>query len=306
MVEVLAGPNRFALQKAVEGKRQDFLKKYGALSIETIEAEDAEPDEIISTLQGGTLFASQKLVVVKSLSENKNASENIEKIIDSNPDETSLLIVEPKPDKRSSYYKTLKEKTEIKEFKELDEASLAKWLVEEAKARGAHLSLSDANYLISRVGTNQARLHNELKKLIDYNQEIDKERIDLLTQENPQNTVFQLLDAAFSGQKQKMFELYDNLRVSGTQPQMIIGMVAWQMHQVALVASASGKSLDHISKDSGIKTYPLQKSQNIARKLGAAKIKEVLARLEEFDRKSKTEMFDVDEGLKNFLSGVIS
>lgn len=306
MVEVLAGPNRFALQKAVEKKRQDFLREYGDLSVEAIEAEDAEPDEIISTLQGGTLFASQKLVVVKSLSENKNASESIEKIIDSNPDETSLLIVEPKPDKRSNYYKTLKQKADIKEFKELDEASLAKWLADEAKSLGAKLSLADANYLISRVGTSQARLHNELKKLADYNPDISRDQMDLLTEENPQNTVFQLLDAAFSGQKQRMFELYDNLRVSGTQPQMMIGMIAWQMHQVALVASAGNKSLDQISRDSGIKTFPLQKSQNIARKLGGAKIKELLARLEEFDRKSKTEMFDVDEGLKNFLSGVIS
>lgn len=306
MIKVLVGPNRFALQKELEAARQAFLEKYGELSVESLDGEEVEMDDITSALQSGSLFASNKLVVIKALSANKQASEKIEQIIDSVPDETQLLVVEPQPDKRSSYFKTLKKQTEIKEFAELDESRLAQWLTGEAKSKGAELSMTDARYLIMRVSAHQTRLYSELLKLIDHNSKITRSTIDLLTADNPQNTIFQLLDAAFSGNRQRAFELYDNLRLSGSQPQMLLAMIAWQMHQVALVASAGSKPANQIAADSGLKPFSLQKSQGIARKLGIVKIRELLAKLEAFDKKTKTETINIDEGLKSFLAGITS
>jgi DNA polymerase III delta subunit len=304
MIKVLVGPNRFALQKSLQKSKSEFAKKHGDLAIESFDAEEVELDVIQEALKSISLFTPQKMVVVHSLSANKQATENIEKIINSTPEHTEFLVVEPKPDKRSTYYKALKNHTDLQEFSELDEHQLVDWLTSEAKSLGGDLSRADAQYFIKRVGARQGKLYHELLKLIDYNQRINRETIDLLTEENPENTVFELLDAAFAGHLSRTLQLYENLRKSDVQPPMIIGMLAWQMHLVALTAAAGDRSIGQIAKESGAKPYALQKSQRLAKIMGAHQIKSILADLESLDLKLKTESIDADAALKNLFSKI--
>lgn len=301
MISVLVGPNRFALQRSLQKTKSDFVNKYGDIAIETIDADEADLDTIQSTVRAVSLFTPVKMVIVKSLSSNKQAAEKIEEIIDSTPDESQLIVVEPQPDKRSAYYKTLKKRIEISEFLEPNEIELERWLVREAKFKNAVLSSSDARYLIARVGAKQGKLHSELTKLIDYNPQISRDDIDEVTEPNPENSVFELLEAAFGGNTDRTLEIYENLRASGNQPQMILAMLAWQMHQVLLVAASGGRSIDEVAAASGAKPFTLQKSRRIAQRLQPQNIKSILKNLLTLDRKMKTQTIDADDALKNVL-----
>ncbi len=70
----------------------------------------------------------------------------------------------------------------------------------------------DAKYLVMRVGANQQTLSNELAKLLSYDKAITRQTIDLLTEQTPQSTIFELLDAAFAGNSKKAMELYAEQR----------------------------------------------------------------------------------------------
>jgi DNA polymerase-3 subunit delta len=195
----------------------------------------------------------------------------------------------------------LKSKSQLEEYDELDPRSLADWLVGEAKKRGGRLSQSDSNYLVDRVGVNQELLANELEKLLIYNPEISRQSIDELTVKTPQSKVFDLLDAAFGGNKKRALELYAEQRAQKVEPQAIMAMIAWQLELIALAHLGKAKAANQIARDAGVSPYPVQKAQRLAAKLDRGKLTEMINTAAEFDYKSKTVTFDLDEALKTYI-----
>jgi DNA polymerase-3 subunit delta len=212
VIVTLTGSNSFALHARLGEFVGEFLKKHSDLALERIDGEEAEAQAILDAVQSMPFLAERKMVIVRSLGFNKQAAEQIEQIISSTGDTTDLIIHEPITDKRTAYYKSLKSKTQLEEFNELDIPALANWLVSEAKGIDASLSLNDAKFLVERVGTNQALLSNELEKLSIYATNITRENIELLTEPTPQSKIFDLLDAAFGSNKSRALELYEEQR----------------------------------------------------------------------------------------------
>ena len=190
MIISLVGNNSFALRQRLDELVGTFIKDHGELAVQRIDAQDSEPQTIIDAVQNVDLLSPRKMVVVRGLGSHAQALETLEQIIGSITDSTDLVLYEPITDKRNVYYKNLKLKTQLEEFSDLDTKALAGWLAEQAKAQGGQLSLADANYLIERVGTNQAMLKNELDKLILYDISVLRKTIDKLVEPTPQSKIF--------------------------------------------------------------------------------------------------------------------
>ena len=195
----------------------------------------------------------------------------------------------------------LKGKTQLEEFNDMDARSLAQWLVNETKKSGGTLSFADANYFVERLGTNQALLANELDKLFIYNSRVTRENIDLLTEPNPQSKVFDLLDAAFAGQKERALKLYDEQRAQKVEPQAILAMIAWQLSIIAIAKYSKGRDMSEVSRQSGVKDYPLRKARKLADKLDEEKLKKMVSEALDIDWRSKTTSLDLDEALKTYI-----
>lgn len=299
MTIALSGANAFLRNTKLQQLTQNFVKEHGDLALEKIEAEAAEYNQIIGSVESLPFLASKKMVVLYDLSLNKEAAEKLEDLIRLAGDTTDLIIVESKIDKRSAYFKQLKKLTDFHEFNELDDSAMANWLTGEAKALGATISRSDANYLVQRVGINQLKLSHELQKLSQYSPQITKQAIDELTDENPSSTIFNLIDSVFSGNTAQAMRIYDEQRQQKVEPQAIQGMLVWQMHAVSIAASApNSASAAQIAKDSGMSPYVIQKSQRIANAMGRTKVIEFMKLLRDFDYRSKREIFDYDEALR--------
>jgi DNA polymerase-3 subunit delta len=301
MITTLSGTNYYLLKKRLDEIVSKFVAKHGEFALERIDAEETEPQAILEAVQSMPFLATRKLVVVRNLGSNKAASGQIEQIISSAGDSTELIFYEPSPDKRSSYYKLLKSKTQFEEFKELDSRELAKWLSQEAKSLGGELSLGDANYLVERVGQNQQQLASELQKLIIYSSKITRTTIDLLTQKTPQSKVFDLLDAAFGGNKALALELYEEQRIQKVEPQAIIAMMAWQLKLLALAKTGGQRTPQQIAKDAGLSPFPVIKAQNLAHKIDNQKLVDMVSEALAIDEKGKSTMIDLDEALKTYI-----
>jgi DNA polymerase-3 subunit delta len=241
------------------------------------------------------------MVVLRQGSANKQFVEKAETLLNEVPETTTVLLVEPKLDKRSSYYKYLKKSTDYQEYSELDAAGLARWLVVAAQERGGTLKPANAAFLINRVGLNQQMLSNELDKLLLYSPTITHESISLLTESTPQSTVFELLDAAFAGNTARALQLYAEQRALKVEPQQIIAMLAWQLHIVALIKAAGDRSPETIATEAKVSPYVVKKSMTMARKLSLKTLKELIAHLLEIDQRSKRETFNIDDALQHFL-----
>jgi DNA polymerase-3 subunit delta len=301
MTTTITGSNFYLMRRRLDGLTSKFVKEHGELALQKIDAETAEPAAIMEAIQSLPFLASRKMVVLRSLGANKTASGQVEQYIDAAGDSCDVIFYEPLPDKRTGYFKVLKSKSQLEEYDELDPRSLADWLVGEAKKRGGRLSQSDSNYLVDRVGVNQELLANELEKLLIYNPEISRQSIDELTVKTPQSKVFDLLDAAFGGNKKRALELYDEQRAQKVEPQAIMAMIAWQLELIALAHLGKAKAANQIARDAGVSPYPVQKAQRLAAKLDRGKLTEMINTAAEFDYKSKTVTFDLDEALKTYI-----
>lgn len=302
MIITLTGENSFVLRQRLNDLVDKFVAKHGEIAVEKFDGEEAEAQSIIESVQALPFLTAGKMVVVRNGSANKEFTERIEQIINSISDSTDLILHEPQLDKRTAYFKVLSRQTQFEEFGNLDSNGLVKWLVAEAKKQGAKLNFADANYLVERLGENQQLLANELNKLVIYNTNISKANIDLLTEPTPQSKVFDLLDAAFSGRKSRALELYEDQRAQKVEPQMILGMIAWQLQLLALIKSADGLSSEKIAKDTGMNPYPVRKASNLASKLSNEQLREMVNQALEIDTKSKTTSLDLDEALKTYIT----
>lgn len=299
MTTALTGNNSFQLNEHVRQIVAAFIREHGDLALEKLDGAEVSYEQILGAVESLPFLASKKMVVVYDMSLNKEAAEKLEQLIGGAGDTTDLIIVEAKPDKRGVYYKQLKKLTDFTEFNELDEGQLTVWLVAESKRLGASLSRSDATYLVQRVGANQMRLSHELEKLVQYNPDVTRKSIDLLTDENPSSTIFNLVDSVFSGNLRQALRIYEEQRQQKIEPQAIHGMLVWQMHAVAIAVSAPpSASSQQIAQESSMSPYVMQKSQRIARTMGRAKVVAFMKLLRDIDYRAKHEIFDYDEALR--------
>ncbi|MGC1177207.1 MAG: hypothetical protein WA843_04000, partial [Candidatus Saccharimonadales bacterium] len=125
MVSVLTGENSFGLQKRLAELVGTFVTEQGDLALERVDGEEAELAKIQEALNGLPFLAAKKLVVLRAPSTNKQFVEQAEQLLNDLPETTEVIIVEPKLDKRTAYYKFLKSKTDFEEFNELDQNGLA-------------------------------------------------------------------------------------------------------------------------------------------------------------------------------------
>jgi DNA polymerase III delta subunit len=301
MIVVLTGSNDYLRSSELKNLTDGFVKAYGEFGLEKIDASDVEFGRLLESVSSLPFLASRRMIILSNVSANKLLTENVEQLLDATTESTDLIIDERKFDKRLTLYKTLKKRTDYREFAELDERGLASWLVTEAKSRGGELKSTDASYLITRAGLNQMGLSNELDKLISFDPKIVRKNIDLLVEPLPQGSVFELLDAAFSGNRKLAMDLYTDQRKQQVEPQAIMGMLAWQLHVLAVVKFNEKAPVDELARSAKLNPYVVRKTQNLTRNITQTEVKELISRALELDVRLKSENIDADDAVQHFL-----
>lgn len=304
MITTLSGPNGYMLGRALENKLSDFKDDYGDLAIEQIDGLDNDYQTIIDSLLNLPFLTTSKLVILRTPSANKQFSEGIDKILSDIPETNDVVIVEPSIDKRSKYYKLLKQATDYKSFEELDVSGLTRWIIELVHEKGGQITPIEASYLVELLGINQLRISNEITKLLSYKPQITKETIDKLVEPIPQTTIFQLLDAAFAGKREETLKIYEDQRRQKVEPQQIIAMLTWQLNSLALIKAAEGLPPAQISLKTKLSPFVVSKNLTITRKLSMGQIKALISELLELDLRLKSQSVDPDDTLIQFLLSI--
>ncbi len=301
MITVLSGSNSFAVRTKLRALISNFCQQNPEGEVEHVDVADMSVAELKSCLQAVSLFSQKRLLIVEGLLRNKMLIEHMEDVLSIENDDVSVIIHEPKFDKRSSLYKVLKKKTEFYEFAEPNDNELVAWMVDFAKEQGATIARSDAQYLVSRVGINQQRLSNELQKLANFDSIITRHSIDELSEQTPSSTIFQLVEEIFSGKTKPALATYDEQRQQKVEPQAIIGMLAWQLHILALLSVAQNQSIDDIARTAKVNPYVLRKSQGLSHRLSRQRLFHTLHTLSQIDIRIKTTSVNPDMALREFI-----
>lgn len=301
MITTLTGENDVLRQDALTQLVHGFVAEHTDLGLERLDGEEAVYARMHEAAQSLPFLAARKLVVLRTPGANKEFAEHLEQFVADIAETNDVVLVEPKLDKRLSYYKQLKKLTDFREFAVLDANGLARYLADYARQQGGFLSTADARLLIDRVGANQLTLQHELDKLLAYDPKVARASIELLTERTPGSSIFELLDAAFAGRTQRAMQLYDEQRTLNVEPQQIMAMLAWQLHILAIAKAAGSRGADTIAREAKISPFTVRKSLDLARRISVARLKQLITDLRVFDTRLKSEGLNADEVVRYYL-----
>ena len=291
MIILLTGTNSFAIRQTLDTLVTNFLNKNGAHALERVDGESFDALRLPELLQGASLFASERLVLLRDASKNKLLWEALGEWTDRVPKEVVLVLIESAPDKRTRTYKQLQKHDRLQDFADMSEPELVRWAVKAAAEYGATLDTSAAQHLVRQVGTDQWRLSNELQKLSAYSSAITMQSIDALIEPSPHATAFELLDAALAGNTAKTRQILARLKAS-EDPYKLFGLLVSQVQTLALVAAAQGKAAEVIAKEAGVHPFVVRKMQSAARRIQGSRLTEVIAAVARTDTQMKSTGLD--------------
>ena len=283
MITVLTGENSFELTRALDAIVAEF---YG--TAEKFDGESLELARLPDLLLGGTLFATERLVIIRELSDNKQLWGVLPEWLERMDADVHLVLVEPKPDKRTKTFKDLKKYAEVRDFQpwgDRDVMLAEKWVSEEAGRQGTQLDHKSAQMLVERVSLDQWQLYHAIEKLVVLGV-ITPELIEKVIDANPTENVFNLLDAALRGDAAKVHGMIRVLE-STQDPYMTFGLLSGQVFQLAALA-VTDKPSTEVAKDLGAHPYALGKLAPYAKKLGRSGAKKLITIFADTDTAMKS------------------
>lgn len=270
MITVMMGDNTFEIERAVNVIIAGF--NGGA---ERIDGSTLELKQLPDLLMGATLFADKRLIIIKNLSENKDVWATFGDWLPRISDDTDVVLVELKPDKRTVTYKELKKQAriiEIMQWSDRDTVTAEKWVLDEAKQLRVSLDTKCIQTLVRRVGLDQWQLFHALEKLA-LADTVTVEVIEALIDANPAENVFNLFDAALRGDGRKITEMVRTLELT-EDPYRLFALLSSQAFQLTAVVAA-GPNND-VAKDFGIHPYAVSKLVPSTRQLGRSGARKII------------------------------
>ena len=281
MITWFIGENTFEIQQAVKSIAEKFD---GAA--ERVDGTTLELKNIPDLLMGGTLFAEKRLVIIKDISANSSVWEKLTEWIDRISDDIDVILIDGKPDKRTTGYKEVKKRVNLKEFPVWGDRDLGlaeNWVGDYAKQTGLTLDKKLAHHIVNRVGLDQWQLANAIEK-IGLLETVSVETINDAIEANPSENVFQLFELALDGRREAVHEMIRTLELT-EDPYKMFALLSSQAFQLAAVASAG--SSDNPAKDFGIHPYVAGKLSRQGDRLGARGAARILASFAKTDADMK-------------------
>ncbi|MEO8785006.1 MAG: hypothetical protein ABI221_01650, partial [Candidatus Saccharimonadales bacterium] len=103
MIITLTGSNDYARRQVLQQQVTDFVAQHSDLGLEQYEAESLDRQQLPSILQAAPFLSDRRLVVLRSVSVQKELAEDLASLLSTVSGSTDLIIVEPSLDKRTSY-----------------------------------------------------------------------------------------------------------------------------------------------------------------------------------------------------------
>ena len=244
--------------KAILNKEINDLKKKISINDDAVIYYDIiDVNNIVDEALTIGMFSSNKLIIIDStsyLSEKKEVS-NISCLEDyfNNYNSNSYLLFisnSSSIDSRKKLVKLISGKGEIKKIEATSDYLIhyVKDYLDDYEISGINIS-----YFLSRCGTNINNINNELDKLKLYKLDdkvITKDDIELLTQENMDNSVYDLVNSLLKNDSVRAIKLYREFTENGMDVSQIIAIIAAQIRLLFQVKRLynSGKSNDEIAK----------------------------------------------------------
>lgn len=304
MVILLTGDN--AYEAAEEIRR---LEHTLGVRPEQVDTDKLDQARLADIMKSTSLFVSRRLIVIRDLSTMTDLWTKAAEWVSFVDDETTLVLRDEKPDRRTKAYKQLAASAKVVEAASWTEkqSSLAeKWLVAYAKDMHLGLSVEKARNMVARSlvpGTktgqriiDQLMLVRALEALRG-SSEVTDEMIATVMPESTSDAVFDLLAIAADGDNKLLFERLREFRVSQDGYQLF-ALVVSQWTQLVMITITRGEAtLD-------IHPFVRQKLSELGRKFTVSTFRESTHLAATLDAQLKSTSLDPWDALARLLASI--
>lgn len=284
MITVLVGENDYELTKKVAQLKEGFS---GAA--ERYDAADLTREQLADIFAGQTLFALQRMIIIDTPSANPELWQHISTWAERLSEDTQLILVEPKPDKRTAAFKWFKKHANVQEFPVLDTRdvrALTRWVENYGQQAGLALTNAQVHRLAARVGANQWELAHAVDKLA-LADEVNDEWIDAVSQASASENVFALFETILNGDTTRLHDTLAILRQT-EDPYRMLGLISSQALQLAALVYGDGNVAKVTSDTGASSSYPFQKLTPFAIRLSKQQVRDMIAVLADTDIRLKS------------------
>jgi DNA polymerase-3 subunit delta len=293
MILLLTGDNSFELERERQRIEADFSGH-----AEKIDGSLLELGQLADLVLGMTLFSPERLIIIRSLSDNSLVWTALSEWIDKVSSYTTIVLIEPQPDRRTKVYKALLAHATVKNFSSWTDREVRtaqQWAITEAKERGFTLDTESAAIIVRRsmlpgekAGSaliDQWRIDQALTKLSVLD-EVTPFIVEDVVEPSPLENVFDLLEAALNGNADKVRHMLLNLELS-VEPHGLFGLLGGQVFQLAIV-STTDIPTNSVAEAIGAHAYGPKRLHVHAAKRSRASIKKIVDAFCEADMAMKT------------------
>ena len=209
---------------------------------------DPMEEDLILACETLPCFSGKRLVIVREPEKlggsgdgAKRAAEYIARL----PQICLLIFFERGSAKKGAIYAEVSKRGGIVAFDTLSPSDAAKWLMANAKRRGAEMNLEHSRYMVEAVGTDVLVLSGELDKLIAYvsGREITSELIDACVIRSLEYDVFDMVERFVAGDTQSGFRQLELVLSRGKSPSEVMGLIAWRLRKMYSSGRGLGQKL---------------------------------------------------------------
>lgn len=287
MITALYGANIFQRDAALH----ELVASFDGL-VERLDGSELTADDLAGITMGASLFSANRMVVIRDVASNKEVWPLLAAWLPRIPQETQLVLVDDAVDARTKTFKAIKAQGTVTEYPAMGEqqrGAVVQWLAGRA-AEQYHTTITrqQADFIVARLGTDQARLDQLLQQLALMEQVSDEALAALLPLTKSQN-VFALFEAGVAGDRQRVHEIIGYLEEADGQDgaYQTIGLLATQLWQFAALVSAAGAG-DAVARDLGIHPFVLRKLAPYASAATPRSLAQMTQALMQADRHMKT------------------
>ncbi len=311
MIYLIIGTNAYRVQHEL----QQLVKSLGVRP-EKIDAASLDLNKLADTVRGLNLFQERRLIIVEHLSERKDLWDKLGEWASNIAVETYLVLIEPRPDKRTKTFKILQKTAKLVEAMPLTDRqrpAAEKWLLDYASEHGVRLTKTQASNMIARaIVADEKSRSAEIDQLqlthavaaLKNTVKIDDAAIATVLPPAREFSVFDIIELAVCGKTANLRSVLDELRRSD-DIYKVAPLVWSQWSQLVLLAKAEAASTSD-TIDIGIHPFVAKKLRPLARQLSPKDLAELTELAAERDYQMKTSSVDPWIALEDFLFRVAS
>ena len=306
MIYLIIGTNAYRAQYEL----QRLVKSLGVRP-EKIDASSLDLNKLADTVRGLSLFQERRLIVIERLSERKDLWDKLGEWASDIAVETYLVLIEPRPDKRTKTFKILQKTAKLVEAMPLTDRqrpAAEKWLLDYASEHGVRLTKTQASNMIARaIVADEKSRSAEIDQLqlthavaaLKNTVKIDDAAIATVLPPAREFSVFDIIELAVCGKTANLRSALDELRRSD-DVYKVAPLVWSQWSQLVLLAKAEAASTSD-TIDLGIHPFVAKKLRPLARQLSPKDLAELTELAAERDYQMKTSSVDPWAALEDFL-----